>query len=116
MSKHRPGIHEGFLIKHKLKLEGLVVENVEAIQSEIDALIGVDGVWLDLEKHTIKIAYDGSVRDIDEMLEILLRHGAQVSPDWWNQFKLRRDREADQNIKDNAKHEPHCCNKIPPRR
>ena len=79
-------------------------------------MIGVDGVWLDLEKYTIKVAYDGSLHDIDAMLEILQRHGAQVSPGWWNQFKLRRARETDQNIKDNAKHEAHCCNKTPTNR
>ena len=32
MSKHRAGVNEGFLIKHKLKLQGLVAENAEAIE------------------------------------------------------------------------------------
>lgn len=116
MSKHRPGINEGFLTKHKLKLVSLSAGNAEAIRSEIDAMFGVDGVWVDLDTGTIKVAYDGSLHDVDEMLDIVRKHGADVSPDWWNQFKLRRDREIDQNIKDNAKHEPHCCNKMPPRR
>lgn len=116
MGKHRAGINEGFLTRHKLKLVNLNAENAESIRSQIDAMIGVDEVSLDLEKRTIKIAYDGSQHDIDEMLEIVARQGVQVSSGWWNQFKLRRDRETDQNIKDNAKHQPHCCNKVPPRK
>jgi len=113
MSEHRPGVREGFLTKHKLKLIDLTAENAEKIRSEIDAMISVDGVWIDLEKSIIKIAYDASRHGIDEMLEVIQKHGADVSPDWWNQWKLSWDRDTDQNIKDNANHEPHCCSKMP---
>ena len=113
MSEHRPGVKEGFLTKHKLTLIDLTAENAEQIRSEIDAMISIDGVWIDLDKSTIKIAYDASQHNIDEMLEIIQKYGAGVNPDWWNQWKLSWDRYIDENIKNNATSRPHCCNKPP---
>ena len=112
MSNHRQGVSEGYLIKHKLRLTGLTSENAEDIRSEIDNMISVDGVWIDFEKHTIKMAYDASRHNIDEMRSIIRKHGADISPDGWNQLKLRWDRVTDSNIKENAAHEPFCCNKV----
>lgn len=114
MSKHRPGVHEDFLIKHKLKLVGLTSSNADNIFKDIDVLVGMDSVNIGTEENFIKLAYDASFRNIDEILTIIRRHGADVSDDWWNHFKLNWDRGVDQNIKDNSRLEPHCCNKIPP--
>lgn len=116
MSKHRAGVHEGFLAKHKLKLMNLNSVNAKKILEEIDEMTGVDGVWADLGRSVIKIAYDASHHDIDEMIGVIRKHEADVSEDWWNQWKLRWDRQIDQNIQDNANHHPHCCNKLPPGR
>ena len=113
MSEYRPGVREAFLTKHKLKLIGLTEENAGNIRSEINAMISIDGVWIDVDKSSIKIAYDASRHNIDEMRDIIIKHGADVSPDWWNQWKLSWDRDADQNIKDNATHEPMSCHKMP---
>ena len=113
MSDHRPGVREGFLTTHKLTLTDLTAENAEQIRSKIDAMISIDGVWIDLDKSTIKIAYDASRHNIDEMLKIIQKYGADVSPDCWNQWKLGWDRYIDENIKNNATSRPHCCNKPP---
>ena len=113
MSIHRVGVNEGFLTKHTLKLTGLNADNAETISAGIDALVGVDGVWIDVDKSTLQVAYDASHLDIEALLGLVRQHGADVSQDWWNQFKLSWDRQIDQNIKNNAKHEPHCCNKMP---
>jgi hypothetical protein len=113
MSKHRPGVREGFLVTHKLKLDNLSAENAEQIRADIDAMISIDGVWIDLDQSTIKIAYDASHHDIDEMRDIIRRHGAEISPDWWNQWKLSWDRQTDSNVRHNAELEPSCCSKIP---
>ena len=116
MTQHRTGVNEVFLTKHKLKLTDLNQVNANEIQAELDAMVGIDGVWIDLGKSIIKIAYDASHHDIDEMIGVIHKHGAGGSDDWWTQWKLGWDRQTDQNIKDNAKHEPHRCNKLPPGR
>ena len=113
MSKHRAGVNEGFLVTHKLKLVNLTKENSEKIRSEIDSMISIDGVWIDIDNSTIKIAYDASHHNIDEMRNIIIKYGADISPDWWNQWKLSWDRQTDQNVKQNANYEPFSCHKTP---
>ena len=116
MTQHRTAVNKGFLTKHKLKLTDLNHVNAQEIEIELDTLVGVDGVWIDLRKSTIKIAYDASHHDIDEMVDVIRKHGADVSKDRWNQWRLSWERQTDQNIQENAKHQPHCCNKLPPGR
>ena len=114
MSEHRPGVNPGFLTKHTLSLLGVNESNAKAITGELDGLPCVDRVWLNRTKGTLKIAYDGSHLNIDEMIAIVEKHGAAIKENWWSRTKLSWQRQTDQNIKDNAKHEAHCCNKVPP--
>jgi len=113
MTEHRLGINPGFLTKHQLGLVGLEQSNSKKLLTEIDALPWVDRVWLKAEKQTIKIAYEASHHSIDELIAIVEKHGASIKDSWWSQTKLGWQRQTDENIKNNAKHEPHCCNKVP---
>lgn len=114
MSEHRLGINPGFLIKHSLSLRGVNESNANAMTAELDALPCVDGVWLNRTKGTLKIAYDASHHTIDEMIAIVEKHGATVKDSWWSRTRLGWQRQTDENIKNNAKHEPHCCHKMSP--
>lgn len=113
MTKHRIGVNPGFVTKHTLALDGLNDVNVKAIFSEIDNLPAVDGVWVNEEKQTVKIAYDASRHDIDEMIGIIQKHDAEISDSWWTKTKLGWQRQTDQNIRDNSTHVASCCNKAP---
>ncbi|NIW09206.1 MAG: hypothetical protein GWN33_00820 [Gammaproteobacteria bacterium] len=113
MNKHRTGVNPGFLAKHKLALSGLNATNVKSISAEIDKLWAVDGVLINEQKQTIKIAYDASHHDIDEMIEIIRKHDAEIDDSWWTRYKLGWQRQTDQNIKDNSMHVASCCNKAP---
>jgi hypothetical protein len=113
MNKHRIGVNPGFLAKHKLALTGLNAAKAKAIFSEIDNLPTVDAVWMNEEKQTIKIAYDASHHNIDEMIGIIQKHDAEISDGWWMRTKLGWQRQTDQNIKDNSTHIANCCNKMP---
>jgi len=115
MSEHRLGINSGYLTRHTLSLKGLNESNADAIFRELDELPCMDSVLLNKDRKSLKIAYDASHHDIDEMLSIIEKHGASVKSSWWSQFKLNWQRQTDENIKANAKHEPHCCNKAPRR-
>ena len=113
MSEHREGVNPGFLTKHKLSLNGVNRAGGEAIVAEIDALPGVDSVLLNEQKQTLKIAYDASHHNIDEMIDIITKHGAALSDSWWSRTRLGWQRLTDQNIKDNSTHVAHCCSKPP---
>ena len=84
--------------------------NAQIIAEELDELPCVDGVWLNERKQTLKIAYDASHHNIDEMIAIVEKHGAAIK----SRTRVGWQRQIDENIKDNARHEAHCCNKIPP--
>lgn len=114
MSEHRSGINPGFLTKHTLSLRGVNENNAQTLTGELDGLTCVDGVWLDKTKGTLKIAYDASYHNIDEMIAIVEKHGVAIKDSWWSRTRLGWQRQTDENIKDNAKHEAHCCNKMPP--
>jgi len=45
--------------------------------------------------------------------EILTKHGIQPRHDWWTHFKEEYYRFVDQNVKDNAQHEPWSCHRTP---
>lgn len=113
MKKHRKGVNPGFLAKHKLALSGLNSSNVKSISAEIDKLWAVDGVLIDEEKQTIKVAYDASHHDIDEMIDIIRKHDAEIDSSRWTRYKLGWQRQTDRNIKDNSTHVASCCNKAP---
>ena len=101
------------MVKHGLKLTGLNHDNANTIQSDIDAMPGVDHVRVNSDKGRITVAYDGSRQSIDELLAAARRHRADVGTGWWNRLKLGLDRQKDQTIRDNAAYRPSCCNKPP---
>lgn len=115
MSEHRSGINPGFVTKHTLSLNGLVKDNAPLIVRELGDLPYIDRVKLIEAKQTLTVAYDASHHSIDDMIAIVEKHGASIKDNWWSHVKLSWQRQTDQNVKYNAKHEPHCCNKMPHR-
>jgi hypothetical protein len=111
MSTHRPGVHEGYLVSHTLKVTDLTEDKSGAVLNDIDSQIGVDTTSVDPDHSEITVSYDASVIDMDTICQHLQQQGVGIDPGWWNQFKLNWDRQIDQNVKDNAAHEPSCCNK-----
>lgn len=114
MTEHRPGVNPGFLTQHSLKVVESEHSDFDAVLTEIDGLPCVDRVRFDDRKKILKIAYDASHHNIDEMIAIVEKHGAVIKNSWWSRTKLGWQRQTDENIKDNAKHEAHCCSKMPP--
>lgn len=115
MSEHQSGINPGFVTRHTLSLYGLDKNNAPLIVRDLDELPGMDKVKLIEAKQTLTVAYDASHHSIDDMIAIVEKHGASIKDNWWSRVKLGWQRQTDQNVKDNAKHEPHCCNKMPHR-
>jgi hypothetical protein len=111
---NRPGVHEACLVKRHLKLQHLDHGLARAITEEIALHSGVDTVELDSDSRRLDVTYDASQLQFPELTDILLRHGVEPERGWWARFRASWYRFTDQNIRDNARHEPHCCNKAPP--
>lgn len=113
-NEHRLGVFEVNLVIRHLKLESVTPENISAVVDEIDQLYGLDGVSFDEKSQVINLAYDASRVGIQGIEEIFEKHGVDICHNWWTNLKEGYYRFVDDNVKDNAKHKPTCCNKIPP--
>jgi hypothetical protein len=116
MSKkeHRLGVDEVNLVVRHLKLLDSDESSIASAIAEIDEVYGLDGVSFDEDSNLLNLAYDASRTCIECIEEILEKYGIEISHDWWTTFKEGYYRYVDQNVKDNAKHEPFSCHKIPP--
>jgi len=106
---HRPGVKEVNLVVRHLKLEVSDRETMNSVVEDIDQIVGLDGVSFDPSSKVLNIAYDATKVCMDCIEEVLEKHNVNVSHDWWTHFKEGYYRFVDQNIKDNASHEPWSC-------
>lgn len=113
MTEHRQGINPGFLTKHTFRLTGVEYANIRELVTELETQPWVDKVWLSNDKQSLKIAYEASLHSIDELIAIIEKHGALIRENWWSSLKIGWQRQTDENIRNNARHQPHCCNKVP---
>lgn len=111
---HRLGVAEANLVVRRLKIEAYIQESLTQAINEIDQLYGIDGVSFEKDSKELQLAYDASRLDIDAIERILKDNRVEVSQDWWTLLKEGYYRFVDQNVKDNANSQPHCCSKIPP--
>lgn len=108
---HRVGVKEATLVARHLKLEGINENNKQLIIEEIDQTFGLDSVSFDDKSNTLNLAYDAVRCNLDGIEAIIKQHGADISHDWWTHFKEGYYQFVDQNIKDNAVHQPISCHK-----
>lgn len=113
--EHRPGVSAVNLVKRHLKLESIDQDGLQDAVAEIDTLSGLDSVTLNEKKRRLDLAYDAAHLCIDSVEEVLDRRGIEMSRDWWARLKEDHYRFVDQNVKDNARHEPWSCHQSPTR-
>ena len=112
--EHRLGVSEINLVTRHLKLEPNDEVSIRAAVADIDQLYGLDSVTFDEKKWRLDLAYDASRVCLDCVEDILKKHAVEISHDWWTRFKEEHYRFVDQNVKDNANHEPWSCHQSPP--
>ena len=112
--EHRLGVSEINLVVRHLKLEPADQNNLQAVVAEVDQLYGLDAISFDEKSHVLNLAYDASRICLDGIEDVLKKHGVEVSHDWWTHFKEGYYKFVDQNVKNNASHEPWSCHQIPP--
>jgi hypothetical protein len=106
-------VHQGYVVKHHLKFDGLIQGDSHKIQMAIEELPGIVSVDFNEEQEIIFLEYDASQLYVDEILVVLREYGIEPKDSWWNRMKLGFGRQTDQNIRDNAGHHPACCSKPP---
>jgi len=111
---HRPGVKETSLVVRHLKLEGVDVDNQQAILDCLDHEFGIDDVSYDKELCTLHLSYDATHCSLEGVEELIRRHGADISDDWWTHLKDEYYKFVDQNVKDNAAHVATNYRKPPP--
>ena len=111
---HRLGVDEVNLVKRRLRVIEPNEEAMAQAVEEIDAIYGMDEVVYDAEAHELYVAYDASRICLNCVEEILKAERVAIDQGWWNRFKEEYYKFIDQNVKENAKHEPFSCHKIPP--
>ncbi len=111
---HKVGVNEDNLVIRTLKLTGMNESNTHTIITEINETFGVDAVSYDENEAMLHLAYDATNVNLDGIEDILHKHSADVSDNWWNHIKEDYYKFVDQNVKDNANHQPWSCHKTPP--
>ena len=112
--EHRLGVSEVNLVdRHLMVHKTGEVRILEAI-AEINEIYGLDEVSFDERTLVLNLAYDASKVCIDRIEEVLEKHNIEISHDWWTHFKAGYYRYVDENLMDNASHEPFSCHKVPP--
>lgn len=112
--EHRLGVSEINLVKRSLALHQPVdSDTLQRTIEEIDKLYGIDEVHFDPAKAKLHFSYDATRLCINCVEEILTRNDLHPRNDWWTRFKKDHYQFVDQNIKDNAQHEPWSCHQSP---
>lgn len=112
--KHRLGVSEVNLVVRHLKLEPVDPARLHAAMAEVDQLYGLDGMSFDEKSHVLNLAYDATRICLDGIEDVLKKHEVEVSHDWWTHFKEGYYKFVDENVKDNASHQPWSCHNPPP--
>ncbi|QEW05094.1 MULTISPECIES: cation transporter [Nitrincola] len=111
-NEHRLGVSEVNLVtRHLGLLKPIDSTKLNAAIVEIDQLYGLDNVAFDEESGRLDFSYDASRLCIDCVEEILTKYGIQPRHGLWAHFKEEYYRFVDQNIKNNARHEPWSCHR-----
>ena len=114
--KHKVGVNENSQVIRHLRLEGPVQDCHQLIEDEIDQLMGVDTVSINVPQKVLNVSYDAAKRQLDDIEEIVRKYKCDIAHDLWTHFKEGYYQFVDQNVKDNANHEPWSCHKRPPGR
>ena len=115
---HKHGIHEKYLLMRHIKLEGVEPAGTQSIIDQLSELREIDNASFAFtgKNYVLSVSYDASIKPqpLEDARQILDRHGITIARDWWTRNKVGYYEFVDQNVFDNARHEPWCCHKVPP--
>lgn len=109
-----PEINANNLVQRRLKLR-VRDAGIERLVADIEQLPGVVRVSWRADKALLHCGYDVTRCSLDTVEAAVQNRGAAFADSRWERIKRSYYRFVDQNMRDNAAHEPHCCNKVPRR-
>jgi hypothetical protein len=113
-NKHRPSVNEVNCVERSIRVVGLTPDNAAQLREEIDSLQGVAQVSIEEKQAEITIVYDATHCNINLIEDVINACGLRIANNWWSRMKGSYYQFVDQNVKDNAAHEPWSCHKPPP--
>ncbi len=109
--EHRPGVQQASLVKRQLQLKA-APESEQALAdfiSEADQLQGMDSLSYAPETNQLELQYDASHLNLAQIEQLLSRFHINLQDNWWQHLKQGYYQFVDDNIRDNALHQPSCC-------
>ena len=99
-------------VQRRLKYEICTLGSIESACDDLRQLAGVHTVSADQADGLLTVDYDAVLCGIDPIISILTKNGVELGLGRWSRIKLGYYRFVDQNLKENSKHTPHCCNRV----
>lgn len=113
-NKHRPGVNEVNCVERSITIMGLDTDKAAQLIAEMDSLQGMDQVSIDEKCSELTVVYDATHCNINLIEDVINACGLRIADNWWSRMKGSYYQFVDQNVKDNAAHEPWSCHKPPP--
>lgn len=105
------GDNENYLMKRHIKLDTLTSDDTPRLMDALNELPGVTRITLDIKRKLLTLHYDALRLDIDKVLSVLHDRGFCPRQSRWQDIKLGLYRFTEENARDNASHQSHCCKK-----
>ena len=99
-------------VQRRLKYEIGTLGSIESACDDLRQLAGFHTISADQAEGTLTVDYDAVLCGIDLIIEKLTKNGVSLGASRWNRIKLSYYRFVDQNLQENSKHTPHCCNRV----
>lgn len=111
MTTLRSGVRQAHLVHRKLTVSGEQAAARDCAEV-LDAMPGINSV--SLSGNRLTLSYDATVANLDALESAIQNHGLAVKRRGLAGLRFGYYRFVDQNIRDNATHEPWCCHRLPP--
>jgi hypothetical protein len=99
-------------VQRRLKYDSGSLGSIESTCDDLMELAGVHTVSVGQADGLLTVDYDAVLCGIDPIISILTKNGVDLCLGRWDRIKLGYYRFVDQNLKENNKHTPHCCNRV----
>lgn len=102
-------------VRRKITIPALTDESaVCAVDQTLNAIKGMCGIAVDIERQQIVVCYDSSRLAYSTIVDELKKAGFTPKDNWWSRIRAKYFQFTDMNARDNARAPmPTCCNKPP---
>ncbi|MDX1803817.1 MAG: cation transporter [Alcanivorax sp.] len=117
MSNHKPDAAQfnPYRVCRHILVTAFTPQTLQRLNAECEHEYGLEAFLPGPKSGQLVVHYDASQVDLDQVEALLKTHQLQLRQGWWPRLRNGWYRFVDQNVRDNARHEPWCCHKLPPR-